>query len=186
MCDSKSHIIAQLVSFSSHSRSFLHAISHPNIISFHGVLLSHVEVSTTRCKEFAYSVVVDRLQVTLDKCIDEWNEGEDKYQCSFCKSLISSQYRKDMNKKLSKRLGIALSIAQAMECIHSMNIVYRDLKPQNVGFDRSGVVKLFDFGFAQELKIKDKMDDGRYCLTGSIVSIFLRIDYIAFHDCISY
>ena len=32
------------------------------------------------------------------------------------KSLISSQYRKDMNKKLSKRLGIALSIAQAMEC----------------------------------------------------------------------
>ena len=34
-----------------------------------------------------------------------------------------------------------------MSYLHSKKIVFRDLKPANVGFDSSGVLKLFDFGF---------------------------------------
>jgi serine/threonine protein kinase len=31
------------------------------------------------------------------------------------------------------------------------NIVFRDLKPDNVGFDVDGIVKIFDFGLARDL-----------------------------------
>jgi serine/threonine protein kinase len=149
----------------------LHAISHPNIIDFHGVLFNPVNCSITRRKGFSYSVVVDRLQITLDECIKEWKiEREYQNQRSLSLNFLSALYRKTMKKQLSYRLGIALSIARAMEHLHSMNIVYRDLKPQNIGFDRYGDLKLFDFGFAKELKLKDRMEDGRYNLTGSIVS----------------
>ena len=53
----------------------------------------------------------------------------------------------------SQRLyTIGLGIAKAMEYLHSQGIIYRDLKPKNIGFDcSSGTVKLFDFGISKQL-----------------------------------
>ncbi|GLC62245.1 hypothetical protein PLESTB_001861800 [Pleodorina starrii] len=44
------------------------------------------------------------------------------------------------------------SIVLALEYLHNNNIVYRDLKPENVFIDGSGYVKLGDFGFAKVLE----------------------------------
>eukprot|EP00198_Chlamydomonas_reinhardtii_P008550 XP_001697887.1 cyclic nucleotide dependent protein kinase [Chlamydomonas reinhardtii] len=44
------------------------------------------------------------------------------------------------------------SIVLALEYLHNNNIVYRDLKPENVFIDASGYVKLGDFGFAKVLE----------------------------------
>ncbi len=46
----------------------------------------------------------------------------------------------------SERIRIAYQIAQGMAELHHQKIVHRDLKPANVLFDRSGEVKLCDFG----------------------------------------
>jgi len=50
---------------------------------------------------------------------------------------------------VANRLRIALDIARALEYIHSQKIIHRDIKPDNVHIDRSGKVKLMDFGIAK-------------------------------------
>lgn len=43
-------------------------------------------------------------------------------------------------------------IVLALEYLHSLSIVYRDLKPENLLIDRDGHLKITDFGFAKKLK----------------------------------
>ena len=39
----------------------------------------------------------------------------------------------------------------ALEYLHAQNIIYRDLKPENLLLDRHGHVKITDFGFAKDV-----------------------------------
>jgi serine/threonine protein kinase len=52
---------------------------------------------------------------------------------------------------LAKRLRVALDVASALQHIHQHDIVYLDLKPENVGFDAYDNVQLFYFGSAKQL-----------------------------------
>jgi serine/threonine protein kinase len=48
----------------------------------------------------------------------------------------------------------AASVLMAFEYMHSKNIVYRDLKPENLLLDQEGYLKVTDFGFAKKIKAK--------------------------------
>jgi len=48
----------------------------------------------------------------------------------------------------------AASVCEGFDYMHSMDIVYRDLKPENLVLDSRGYLKIADFGFAK--KIADK------------------------------
>ncbi len=50
---------------------------------------------------------------------------------------------------LARLQSCAYGISEAMNYLHQKNIVLRDLKPANIGFDEQGIVKLFDFGLAR-------------------------------------
>jgi protein kinase A len=42
-------------------------------------------------------------------------------------------------------------VTLALEYLHAQNIIYRDLKPENLLLDRHGHIKITDFGFAKDV-----------------------------------
>jgi len=45
----------------------------------------------------------------------------------------------------------AASVVLAFEYMHTMNVIYRDLKPENLLLDSQGYLKITDFGFAKDI-----------------------------------
>ena len=51
---------------------------------------------------------------------------------------------------------VALEIISGIRHLHKYHIIFRDIKPDNIGFNDEGKVKIFDFGLAKELDPKQQ------------------------------
>ena len=89
-----------------------------------------------------YFILLDRLKETLTDRMDAWRRINPKFA---------------RQGPTPRQIEVARTIAGTVSYLHSKNIVFRDLKPTNVGFDSTGTLKLFDFGFAIGLPEKDEI-----------------------------
>ena len=155
----------------------LAALSHPNIVKLHGVIGSRHDAFLGGASEFF--IILERLESTLTNEIEVWAKENNAFNPSRSLNLkslsssftsISSSFSSsranavdkvieakkattsvavDKGGSLHNRLRVAASLAGAIEYLHSQGVIFRDLKPANVGFDKQGNLKLFDFGLAR-------------------------------------
>ena len=160
-----------------HETALLACLDHPNIIQLYGRAegcfsnaftmrsknsKNQQEGSSsgggekTKGKQMSnegYFIILDRLMTTLTDRIEEWKD-----ECRAINGVIPPDGspvqlppESTLREHLCKRLKVAYCIADAKEYLHSRHVVFRDLKPANVGFDCNDCVKMFDFGFATSI-----------------------------------
>jgi serine/threonine protein kinase len=124
--------------------SILARLDHKNIIKAMGV------------SKLPAMLLLELLECTLEDHLNYWREDRltlrrnrrNSIPCCWTQQGATSNLAEFRNQTES----IVKGIANGLEYLHSKNIILRDLKPKNIGFHSRGEVKLFDFGFACEVK----------------------------------
>jgi len=142
----------------------LSCLDHPHIIKIRGWAANGFNAYYKMRRYDAYFLILDRIETTLSKKIEEWKVLMDSVECiNGC--MESGQAGA---KLMAERLQLALDIASALEYIHEMEYIFRDLKPSNIGLDSRGRGKLFDFGLAKQLP--HGATDEEFRMTGEVGS----------------
>lgn len=147
----------------------LSSLSHPNLIRIRGVASAGLAGFATGRRD-SFFLILDRLYDTLDSLLDEWRDKSLRLNSIMRRKFLDKSGKK-RRAFLAQRMRVALDVASAMCYLHSKGVIYRDLKPDNVGLDIRGDVKIFDLGLAKELRPASAYQDGTYNLSGNTGSL---------------
>jgi serine/threonine protein kinase len=117
-------------------------------------------------------LLLGQIRATLTKRLVKWRDekGSGIYEAL---SLDTTNRRNQW----IERLLVISKVAHAIEHLHKHQILYRDIKPDNIGYDALDVPKIFDFGLAKKISNEmrfrksnknseeDPLDEGLFYLT---------------------
>lgn len=129
----------------------LASLDHPHVLKVRGWNENGL-AAFDNGRHDSFFLLLDMLDETLDQRIERWNTN----------GYTSS------NIILMDKIRVLNEIASALHYVHQQGIIFRDLKPDNIGFlgDSS---QLFDFGLSRELPTLDATTP--YCMSGRVGTI---------------
>ena len=126
--------------------SYMMRFNHANILSLRGLPTKGLDALEDGNHD-SFFLILDRITETLSEQIIQWRSEEKQDKAT--------------------KIRYSRQIASALEYLHSHRLVYRDLKPQNLGVDTKGNIRLFDFGLCKQLPslLQGESDDTVYKMT---------------------
>lgn len=133
----------------------LSSLCHRNIVSLEGI--------GENPGSKGFFIIIERLERTLTKEMKAWKNKVDLIKKGCIQSFDKSTTTKDMlQKQLDNRMEYANDLSSALKYLHDKNIVFRDIKPDNIGFTKDDEIKIFDFGLAKELRRERYVGPNKY------------------------
>ena len=141
---------------------YLAKLNHPNILKLRAVAKDGPGAFADGQYD-SFFFLTDRLTDVLDSRIGKWR----------------TQYGKvPPEKLLPRKTSYALQITNALLYLHERRIIFRDLKPQNIGFKGEHTIQLFDFGLCRELPPEEdaRGSDKVYMMSGAGTRRYMAVE----------
>jgi serine/threonine protein kinase len=128
--------------------------SHSNIVQLKGgaIVEKHAGIegplTTSDLEKQDYFLILERLEETLSQRIHCWKRLS---SCPTTARQWGGKNSSALPHYYLEKLRIARDIASALTYVHEQRLIFRDLKPDNVGLTADGRAKLIDFGLCREL-----------------------------------